>query len=148
MIKVIIGFIGMLGLIFNASGLSMWTDAPSIAIVCGVIVFGLLASGKNVLNGIVYVSTLLFEKKTDLASLKEAQNTLEEAGRLAIAGGIIGVLIGLVHILMNLEDPAALGPAMAMCLLTALYGTFFKYILFRPLACIAEDRAKQLDENI
>ena len=148
MIKVIIGFLGMFGLIFNASGMSMWTNAPSIAIVCGVIVFGLLASGKNVLNGIVYVSTLLFEKKTDLASLKEAKNSLEEAGRLAMAGGIIGVLIGLVNMLMHMDDPAALGPAMSMCLLTALYGTFFKYVIFRPLACIAEDRAKQLDENI
>ena len=72
---------------------------------------------------------------------------MEEAGRLAIAGGIIGVLIGLVNMLMHMDDPAALGPAMSMCLLPALYGTYFKYIILRPLACIAEDRAKQLDEN-
>ena len=64
-----------------------------------------------------------------------------------MAGGIIGVLIGLVNMLMHMDDPAALGPAMSMCLLTALYGTYFKYIILRPLACIAEDRAKQLDEN-
>jgi len=46
-----------------------------------------------------------------------------------------------------MDDPAGLGPAMAMCLSTALYGTFFKYIILRPLACILEDRGKQLDEN-
>ena len=91
---------------------------------------------------------VLFKKQADLESLEEAQNSLEEAGRLAMAGGIIGVLIGLVNMLMHMDDPAALGPAMSMCLLTALYGTFSKYIILRPLACIAEDRAKQLDENI
>ena len=88
---------------------------------------------------------VLFKKQADLASLKEAQNTLEEAGRLAIAGGIIGVLIGLVNMLMHMDDPAALGPAMSMCLLTALYGATFKYLIFDRIICILEDRAKQLD---
>ena len=59
----------------------------------------------------------------------------------------MGVLIGLVNMLVHMDDPAALGPAMSMCLLTALYGTYFKYIIFRPLACILEDRTTQLEEN-
>ncbi len=46
MIKIIIGFLGMFGLIFQASGIAMWGDVASLAIVGGVIVFGLLASGK------------------------------------------------------------------------------------------------------
>ena len=39
-----------------------------------------------------------------------------------IACGWVGVLIGLVLMLKHLDDPAAIGPAMAICLLTALYG--------------------------
>ena len=141
MIKVIIGFLGMFGLIFNASGLMMWTDIASMAIVVGVIVFGLLASGKDIPSTI----SAIFKKQTDIASLREAQYTLKEAGSLGIAGGIIGVLIGLVNILMHIDDPAALGPAMSMCLLTALYGTTFKYLIFDRIICNLENRAKQLD---
>ena len=39
MIKTIIGYAGMLALIFTASGAVMWTDVPSLAIVVGVIIF-------------------------------------------------------------------------------------------------------------
>jgi len=102
-IKVIIGFLGMSALIFQASGLEMWLDAPSLLIVVGVMFFGLLASGKKLTSDMV-----LFKKQADLASLKEAKNSLEEAGRLAMAGGIIGVLIGLVNMLMHMDDPAHL----------------------------------------
>ena len=141
MIKVIIGFLGMFGLIFNASGLMMWTDIASMAIVVGVIVFGLLASGKDIPSTI----SAIFKKQTDIASLREAQSTLKEAGSLGMAGGIIGVLIGAVNMLMHMDDPAALGPAMSMCLLTALYGATFKYLIFDRIICNLENRAKQLD---
>jgi chemotaxis protein MotA len=43
-------------------------------------------------------------------------------GGTAGAMGMIGTLIGLVAMLANLADPAAVGPAMAVALLTTLYG--------------------------
>jgi len=36
--------------------------------------------------------------------------------------GMAGTLVGLVAMLANLSDPAAVGPAMAVALLTTLYG--------------------------
>ena len=47
----------------------------------------------------------------------------------AIACGWVGVLIGLVLILKNLDDLAAIGPAMAICLLTALYVILICYFV-------------------
>ena len=38
--------------------------------------------------------------------------------------GMIGTLIGLVNMLQNMDDPSAIGPAMAVALLTTLYGSF------------------------
>lgn len=43
-------------------------------------------------------------------------------GGTAGAMGMIGTLVGLVAMLANLSDPAAVGPAMAVALLTTLYG--------------------------
>ena len=145
MIKVIIGFLGMFGLIFHASGFAMWTDTASLAIVVGVMIFGLLASGKDITSTI----SAIFKKQTDIASLREAQSTLKEAGSLGMAIGLIGFLIGAVNMLLHMKDlienPAPLGPAMSMCLLIVLYGTTFKYLIFDRIICILEDRAKQLD---
>src|SRR5699024_12038788 len=45
---------------------------------------------------------------------------VEKAGEYAPAWGMIGTLIGLVLMLSNLEDPASLGPNMAVALLTTL----------------------------
>ena len=41
---------------------------------------------------------------------------------MAPAMGMIGTLIGLVAMLANMDDPKAIGPAMAVALLTTLYG--------------------------
>jgi chemotaxis protein MotA len=52
---------------------------------------------------------------------------------LAPAMGMIGTLIGLVLMLGNMADPKAIGPAMAVALLTTLYGAFIANVLFAPL---------------
>ena len=61
-----------------------------------------------------------------------------------MAAGWVGVLIGLVLMLANLEDPAAIGPAMAICLLTALYGTILKYFVFNPLSDQLTDKGTEI----
>ncbi len=52
----------------------------------------------------------------------------------APALGMIGTLIGLVQMLSNMSDPAAIGPAMAVALLTTLYGAVIANALDSPLA--------------
>ena len=49
------------------------------------------------------------------------------------AFGMIGTLIGLVQMLANLSDPAAVGPAMAVALLTTMYGAMFANMLWNPI---------------
>ena len=52
---------------------------------------------------------------------------------LAPAMGMIGTLIGLVLMLGNMGDPKSIGPAMAVALLTTLYGAFVANVLFAPI---------------
>lgn len=52
---------------------------------------------------------------------------------LAPAMGMIGTLVGLVIMLGNMSDPASIGPAMAVALLTTLYGAFFANVFFGPI---------------
>lgn len=53
---------------------------------------------------------------------------------LAPAFGMIGTLIGLIQMLAKLNDPSALGPGMAVALITTFYGTIMANLLFTPLA--------------
>jgi chemotaxis protein MotA len=53
---------------------------------------------------------------------------------LAGAMGMIGTLVGLVAMLLNMSDPSAIGPAMAVALLTTLYGAMIGNIFGGPIS--------------
>ena len=61
------------------------------------------------------------------------QNVVKAWIDIGPAFGMIGTLIGLVAMLANMADPKAIGPAMAVALLTTLYGAFIANILFMPM---------------
>jgi len=69
---------------------------------------------------------------------------LEKAGEYAPSWGMIGTLVGLILMLNQLSDPATLGPAMAVALITTLYGTVLANLVFLPMASKLE--AKTEDE--
>jgi len=55
-------------------------------------------------------------------------------GDVAPAMGMIGTLVGLVAMLSNMDDPKSIGPAMAVALLTTLYGAILANMICFPIA--------------
>ena len=55
-------------------------------------------------------------------------------GDVAPAMGMIGTLVGLVAMLSNMDDPKSIGPAMAVALLTTLYGAMLSNMIALPIA--------------
>jgi len=55
-------------------------------------------------------------------------------GEVAPAMGMIGTLVGLVQMLSNMSDPKSIGPAMAVALLTTLYGAMIANMFAIPVA--------------
>jgi chemotaxis protein MotA len=51
----------------------------------------------------------------------------------APAFGMIGTLVGLVNMLANMDDPKSIGPAMAVAILTTLYGAIIANVIAAPL---------------
>ncbi len=62
------------------------------------------------------------------------QSVFKGMGASAPAFGMIGTLIGLVQMLANMSNPQSIGPAMAVALLTTLYGALLANLVFLPLA--------------
>ena len=62
------------------------------------------------------------------------QKVFKGMGSSAPAFGMIGTLIGLVQMLANMSNPQSIGPAMAVALLTTLYGALLANLVFLPLA--------------
>ncbi len=61
-------------------------------------------------------------------------------GDAAPAFGMIGTLVGLVQMLANMSDASSIGPAMAVALLTTLYGALIANLFAIPIATKLELR--------
>jgi chemotaxis protein MotA len=71
----------------------------------------------------------LFIEKTETSA-----GVFRAIGEAAPAFGMIGTLVGLIQMLANLSDPSSIGPAMAVALLTTLYGALIASLFAMPIA--------------
>jgi chemotaxis protein MotA len=78
--------------------------------------------------------SLELERDQNLARLDEGKRIYKAIGDAAPAFGMIGTLVGLVQMLSNMEDPSTIGPAMAVALLTTLYGAVVANLIALPIS--------------
>lgn len=85
------------------------------------------------------VERVLLEEAEAIARRQHrVADIFRRAGDVAPAMGLIGTLIGLVQMLGQLSSPDAIGPAMALALLTTLYGAVIAHVVCLPLAVRTE----------
>ena len=101
---------------------------------------GLLVDGHS---GEVVRSIL--QKDVKMASTRHVTgaNIFKSMADIAPAMGMIGTLVGLVAMLSNMDDPKSIGPAMAVALLTTLYGAMMANMVGIPIA----DKLNMRDEE-
>lgn len=101
--------------------------APSPSVSKGLL---LVADGteQNTLHEIMAT-----EKKAIEERHLVGQKIFNEMAKFSPAFGMIGTLIGLVQMLAGLDDPASIGPKMAVALLTTLYGALMANLIFLPM---------------
>lgn len=117
--------LGIASVIVLADSAPAFIDIPGLIFVV-VVGFGILfaAHGRSLLGA------------PDSPSGKGGfEPAVAETGMKAfIAAGWLGVLIGVIQLLAALDDPAQLGQATALALLTAFYGYGIAYTVFLPLS--------------
>jgi len=76
--------------------------------------------------------------ETEIYAIKERHQTgasiFQAAGGYAPTMGIIGTVMGLVHVLSNLESPDMLGPSIALAFIATLYGVGSANLLWIPIS--------------
>jgi chemotaxis protein MotA len=78
----------------------------------------------------------ILDKDVQMASKRHEQGSaiFKSLADVAPAMGMIGTLVGLVAMLGNMDDPKSIGPAMAVALLTTLYGAMIANLMALPIA--------------
>lgn len=64
----------------------------------------------------------------------EASKVYEALGGYSPTIGIIGAVMGLIHVMGNLADPSSLGSGIAVAFVATIYGVAFANLLFLPVA--------------
>ncbi len=76
--------------------------------------------------------------EVDINSLEESQmnaaQVYESMGGYAPTIGIIGAVMGLIHVMNNLADPAALGAGIAVAFVATIYGVGLANLFFLPIS--------------
>ncbi len=66
--------------------------------------------------------------------MKLAARVWESAGGYAPTIGILGAVMGLIHVMENLSDPAKLGSGIAVAFVATIYGVGSANLIFLPIA--------------
>ncbi|MFT3931510.1 MAG: flagellar motor protein [Spongiibacteraceae bacterium] len=78
----------------------------------------------------------VMELESDLREQRDvdAAKYFEAMGGYSPTIGIIGAVLGLIHVMGNLADPSKLGPGIATAFVATIYGVAFANLFFLPVA--------------
>jgi flagellar motor component MotA len=128
--------------IFTSGG-SAWAylDIPSLIIV-GIFLFifvSVLFGFKEM--GLAFSVSL--KKEVEKEKLINALNFFKIYSRITWIAGYIAVLIGVVAILVNLEDKMALGPNFALALISMTYSGIINVVIIIPFTVFIKKQLKE-----
>ncbi len=83
----------------------------------------------DTLRSVMDVEISMFEH-----ARKQAARIWESAGGYAPTMGILGAVLGLIHVMENLSDPSKLGAGIAVAFVATVYGVGSANLLFLPIA--------------
>jgi len=66
--------------------------------------------------------------------MKTSAKVWEAAGGYAPTIGILGAVMGLIHVMENLSDPSKLGAGIAVAFVATIYGVGSANLIFLPIA--------------
>jgi chemotaxis protein MotA len=99
------------------------------------------------LDPVLMKDALLRELAEEKTRYDHARDFFAYAQELAPAMGMIGTLLGLVLMMGNMSDPRAIGPGMAVALLTTLYGAILANVVMGPLVQKIMGHGKRIRNN-
>ncbi|ADH60357.1 MotA/TolQ/ExbB proton channel [Thermoanaerobacter mathranii subsp. mathranii str. A3] len=85
----------------------------------------------------------------DMEAKKEA-GIFEAAGGYAPTMGLIGTVVGLIKVLLELDDPSQIGPSVSLAFITTLYGALLANLFFLPIAQKLRNKAsiKRIEKEL
>ncbi len=129
---VLLGISCILGAISMHGALPTFIDIPSLLIVfVPALSFTCAAHGLGGLTGALKAG--MGDDPAASAQVNQHRVTLQTLRNTLCGSGAVGTLLGLVLMLRSMDDPTHIGPAMAVALLSGLYGIGCAELFVAPM---------------
>ncbi|MDR1232357.1 MAG: hypothetical protein LBK61_13270 [Spirochaetaceae bacterium] len=89
-----------------------------------------------------------FRKTVSLEDAEKARLFFKTYAHSTWFAAVLAVLIGVISMLMNLEDKTRIGPNMALALLSLSYAVFANLLIILPNASLIKKRLVELNSEI
>ena len=142
LISLIIFFVGIIFMIFVGGGNPLTIlDIPSL-IAVGLFPF-LFVSTLFGFKEMKLAFSISRKKEPEKGALLQALHFFKIYGKATWIAGIISVFIGIVGMLANLEDKSALGPNLALALISFLYSGIIHMVIIIPFTIFVKKKLKE-----
>jgi flagellar motor component MotA len=144
LLRVVVSFFLISGVLAGAMAMHgsvlNFIDPASLLLVLGILAGGTIWSfSLDQITGAF--SSYFGGKELSEQAARELNAVFNRMADISVGAGFAGTIIGLVLMLSNMSDPTAIGPAMAIALLTLFYGVILGELFFRSAAQDALSRA-------
>ncbi len=136
---ILVFMINVLGGSWGMSAALWFFDLPSLLLIALIFVPGLLIMGewKNFLKAFS-----VGIKPYSLLELKNIIGAVDAAQKLTVYAALFAIIISGVLLMGRLDDPATIGPNLAVCFLAGLYAVIIEFLLL-PLRLNAERKMNE-----
>ncbi|MBO5621883.1 MAG: hypothetical protein J5959_09685 [Butyrivibrio sp.] len=136
---IVVFMINILGGSWGMSAVLWFLDLPSFLLIALIFVPGLLIMGewKNFIKAFS-----VGIKHYSLLELKNIIGAVDAAQKLTVYGALFAIIISGVLLMGRLDDPATIGPNLAVCFLAGFYAVIIEFLLL-PLRLNAERKMNE-----
>lgn len=117
----------------DSGDFTMYLDSSSLLWVVGIVIAGLWMCFGPFKTIKAVKDAVLGYRYDNVGDFSISIAVLARGYQLTWAAGLSGTLLGLVRMLANMDDPAAIGPGMAVSLLASIYAVILAEFFFSPL---------------
>ena len=136
---IVVFMINILGGSWGMSAVLWFLDLPSFLLIALIFVPGLFIMGewKNFIKAFS-----VGIKHYSLLELKNIIGAVDAAQKLTVYGALFAIIISGVLLMGRLDDPATIGPNLAVCFLAGFYAVIIEFLLL-PLRLNAERKMNE-----
>lgn len=104
-----------------------------------ILLIAMLTLSDNLSDFLRGFSIVMTDNEFTTKELKASLNAIEASIKLTLTSAVIGLFIGTIGILTQIDNPSKIGPAAAIALLTVLYAFIINLFLYGTKAKIKKE---------